>query len=63
MEGSAFIGRIPLASDVQYPQFAGSMWYHGERHRFGFTSDVISLLERRNWPIHSAYPFALSVRR
>lgn len=30
-----YAGRIPLASDVQYPEYACSMWYHGERTWFG----------------------------
>lgn len=30
-----FAGRIPLASDVQYPEYAGTMWYHGEKRWFG----------------------------
>lgn len=31
----SFSGKIPLASDVQYPEYAGTMWYHGKQTWFG----------------------------
>lgn len=85
-----YAGVIPLASDVQFPEYACRMWYQGEETwfgnftpqglldmgintlklnyifwgaveksantQFGFTSDVIPMLERNNWPIHTGWP-------
>ncbi len=88
-----YAGEIPLASDVQYPEYAGSLWIGGKKRRigeftpqgildmalgtlklnyvfwcaverqsglrFGFSADVLPMLEATRWAIHKDPPASI----